>query len=396
MDPPPNPSDEWLTQRFRAYYRRNPATLPDRFGRREYAFLFYGKKTMLRHLTFAKREDFETFLAQRGPAHAYYSTAYYQTPDAPTMAEKGWLGAELIFDLDADHVPGAEKLPFVDQLRKVKGHFQRLVNEFIRGDFGFHEKDLLLTFSGGRGYHCHVLHERALELSSQERREIVDFITGTGLDVSRFLREEVVGTRGRNSAFERSVRSLRVSSAEDPAWGGRLNRALVTYLEHLRAQPDERVLEVVRSLPGIGPKRAQDALADLRRLDLDRIRHGFLDQADILRKLVPTVISQQIIPLAKGETDEPVTSDTKRLIRLPGSLHGKSGLKVVPLRLDQLETFDPLIEAVAFGDEPVRVDVKKPVDVPVGGASIKLDPGPATVSEAQAVFAVARGVAVPI
>ena len=34
---------------------------------------------------------------------------------------------------------------------------------------------------------------------------------------------------------------------------------------------------------------------------------------------------------AKGETDEPVTADVKRLIRLPGSLHGKSGLKVVTL-----------------------------------------------------------------
>ncbi|MCA1813180.1 MAG: hypothetical protein LC624_04420 [Halobacteriales archaeon] len=34
-----------------------------------------------------------------------------------------------------------------------------------------------------------------------------------------------------------------------------------------------------------------------------------------------------------GETDEPVTSDVKRLIRLPGSVHGKTGLRVVPVPL---------------------------------------------------------------
>lgn len=395
MAAPPSDSDAWLTQRFRAYYRAHPPGTPERFGRREFAFLFFGQKFMLRHLGFSRREDFEGLLAERGPSHAYYSTAFYKDPQAPTMAEKGWLGAELIFDLDADHVPGAEKLPFPQQLIRVKEHFLRLVNEFIRGDFGFSEKELLLTFSGGRGYHCHVLNERALELSSQERREIVDFITGTGLDAGRFLREEVVGTRGRNSPFERAVTRLRVSAETDPAWGGRLNRALVRYLAKLKEAPDETILQTVRALPGIGAKRADQALLDLRALDLDRVRQTYLDQSDILRKLVPTVLANEIIPLAKGETDEPVTSDTKRLIRLPGSLHGKSGLKVVALRLDEVEAFDPLVEAVAFGTEPVRLNVAKPIEIPLAGNSIRLDPGPATVPESHAVYAVARGAAAP-
>ncbi|HLE47321.1 MAG TPA: DNA primase small subunit domain-containing protein, partial [Candidatus Thermoplasmatota archaeon] len=133
--------------------------MPDRFARREFGFLLHGQKFFLRHVGFPTQREFREFLVRRAPAHSYYSTAFYKDPDAKTMVEKGWLGAELIFDLDADHVPGAEKLGYRAQLERVKEHFLRLVEDFVIRDFGFKESDLLLTFSGGRGYHCHVLHE---------------------------------------------------------------------------------------------------------------------------------------------------------------------------------------------------------------------------------------------
>ena len=50
-----------------------------------------------------------------------------------------------------------------------------------------------------------------------------------------------------------------------------------------------------------------------------------------------------------GETDEPVTSDVKRLIRLPGSIHGKTGFIVRGLDFDGLADFNPLIDAVWDG-----------------------------------------------
>jgi len=39
--------------------------------------------------------------------------------------------------------------------------------------------------------------------------------------------------------------------------------------------------------------------------------------------------------------DERVTLDIKRLIRHPGSLHGKTGLKTVQISYSDLERFDP-------------------------------------------------------
>lgn len=349
---------------------------------------------MLRHVGFGHGRDFEAFHARNGPAHSYYSTAYYDRPEAPTMKEKGWMGAELIFDLDADHVPGAEKLAYPEQLNRVKDHFRRLVDEFVKGDFGFNEKDLLLTFSGGRGYHCHVLAERALELTSQERREIVDYITGTGLEVERFLREVSVGARGLGP-YRKPVKGLKLASADSPGWGGRLNRAMQQYIARLRTMDGGRLAEEFQGLKGIGEKGLVELHDELQRLDERRVNEGYIDQGPVLRRLLPLVAQQQLMPLAKGETDEPVTSDTKRLIRTPGTLHGKSGLRVVVLRRDELDAFDPLVDAVAFGDEPIPVDVVKPSTVALNAQTLRLEAGRTRLPAWAAVFAVMRGWAQP-
>lgn len=142
---------EFVRDAFAEFYRDHPVELPDRFTRREFAFLLFGGHGMLRHLAFDRRERFQSFFEERTPQHAYYSSAYYQVPSAPKMQEKKWMGAELIFDLDSDHLPGAEKMSFEESLAVVKTEFEKLVVEFLLGDFGFSEKSISLYFSGGGG-----------------------------------------------------------------------------------------------------------------------------------------------------------------------------------------------------------------------------------------------------
>ena len=62
---------EFLKNRFREYYETIDIELPDRFGRREFAFVLFGGKGMIRHLSFDKKINFKTFLKERVPAHAY-------------------------------------------------------------------------------------------------------------------------------------------------------------------------------------------------------------------------------------------------------------------------------------------------------------------------------------
>src|SRR6185503_16459318 len=127
------------------------------------------------------------------------------------MVDKQWLGAELIFDLDADHLVEAEKakaegheMPLADQLRIVKTQFKRLLDEFLFGDFGLTPEDVWITFSGGRGYHAHVVEERLMQLDGKGRREIVDYLTGKfptdrdgTIEFGSHMRPILADTKGR-------------------------------------------------------------------------------------------------------------------------------------------------------------------------------------------------------
>src|SRR5207247_8297966 len=116
---------------------------------------------------------------------------YYENPNAPTMEDKGWLGADLVFDLDADHLPGAKSLSYSEMLEAVKSGITKLWDRFLHGVLGVDEKKMRIVFSGGRGYHIHVFDQRILPLGGHERREIVDFITAKGLDPDSVFQEKV-------------------------------------------------------------------------------------------------------------------------------------------------------------------------------------------------------------
>ncbi len=96
---------------------------------------------------------------------------------------------------------------------------------------------------------------------------------------------------------------------------------------------------------------------------------------------------------AGARADEPVTTDIKRLIRAPGSLHGGSGMRVVPLDIRDFADFDPLVDAVVFGEREVRVDLKMDFTTSLLGNTYALKAGTVSVPEALAVFLCCRNVA---
>ncbi|MEM4728605.1 MAG: DNA primase catalytic subunit PriS [Thermoplasmata archaeon] len=411
----------FLQSVFSAYYSSAEIQLPDRFGRREWGFMFFGRDTMLRHLGFRRGDELRAFLRKEAPAHVYYSAAYYQRPEAQQMRDKGWLGADLIFDLDADHIEGAERMSYEEMLSVVKREIRRLVEEFICGDFGFGGEHVHIVFSGSRGYHVHVTDPSVLELGSRERREIVDFITGVGLDLDRVFSWEVVGGRGRGR-FVKPVKRWTMPSAGEPGWRGRMARATIRLLDELEMLGEERAVERMTLLTrgrrrGLGPEGATRIYRELFSpgrggvRGADRIRReGIIDifsKHELALWFLEIIKEAAGVKLEKkreervtgvragGETDEPVTSDVKRLIRLPTSLHGKTGFLVAPLSIDRLESFDPLRDAVVLPEDPVRVRVVKELRVRLRGEEFHIVPGETELPLFTAIFATGRGAAVP-
>ena len=231
------------------------------------------------------------------------------------MAAKEWLGADLIFDLDADHLRGAAPLGYADQLRLVKQQLKRLYDDFLLRDFGIEAEKARIVFSGGRGYHVHVRDERFWPLDSAERRELVDYLSGTEADVGSYIIEE------RHSDDSNPRPGVPPPPGTGRARGGGGGRP-GGLLDLLGRWESSGVGAVESDLRKAGAS-ARDAKRIARYLIEEggaaRVREGLSLEA--FPKTVPTELFEAVLRSAavemQGETDAPVTTDIHRLIRFP-------------------------------------------------------------------------------
>lgn len=271
---------------FRNYYRNYAKFDVDALEKRELAFqLFEGG--MVRHKSFKSIEELKNYVIEKTPRHVYHSVAYYEKPGEDDMERKGWLGADLVFDIDGDHLDTEScresELISLRCLDDAKEEANKLV-DILAEELGL--KPRRVVFSGNRGFHIHVADEEVFTLGPKERRELVNYIKAVGLDTSLF-----VHTLGR--------------------------RKVVLYEE--------------------------EAVGNLL-----RIRQGVDDPK-----------------LAKVEIDEVVTQDVHRLIRMPGSINGKTGLAAIPLTVRDLERdIEQIVEAAVVFK---KGNLKFRFDKPLGG-----------------------------
>ncbi len=415
---------KYLQKKFADYYHQAELTYPNRFTRREWGFMFIGESYMQRHIKFNTQEEVRAFLTGndggninvpdarfRVPAHVYYSSAYYTDPGLQPMPNKveGWLGADLIFDVDDEHIRGIEGLTYAQRLEKVKNIVStKLLHDFILTDFGFDEQFISVAFSGSRGYHIHIKDPKVLELGSTERREIVDYIIGLGLDYSSIFPSEIFELK--QFGGPRVAKKTKVSMPQEKAkaWKNRMRSGVLDFITDLedldKSGAIQRLLDVsqdikFRSEGGkkrkrLGRTTATEIYNNLfsgkpGKRGIDRIRNENVLEVfskDSVRNMFIELVKAHAAVEMAGETDEPVTTDVKRLIRMPSSLHGKTGLKVVPLTIEQLETFDPLNDAVVFGDSPVKIKLADKVEFDIKGEHYSLEPGENELPEHAAIF----------
>ncbi len=363
----PIKTKDYLKTKFQEYYQNAEITLPPRFTSREWGFLNWKGGIMNRHVNFRSIKEVNDYLARVAPAHCYHSVAYYKDPSKNTMIDKEWQGADLIFDLDADHLPEMEdvkkgKIPFSKLMDYIREQTYRLVVDVLLGDFGLSEDDLLITFSGGRGYHVHVRTPDVLTLPSGARREIADYLTGKGLDLNKILIDAGYTKEYpiRGKGLERkNIPFSKLPKNNSKGWQGIISRFINYKLDELRNMEKEK------------------RKTELKIIGIQKKGLNLKNDNEKAFNNLPEFSKKIFVRFALKETaihpDEPVTGDIHRLIRLPGSLHGGSGLKVTTMDSKQLENFDPMKDALAFGNNNVRIRsiVKHPVTMGDGLAILK-------------------------
>ena len=379
-------SREFVYQKFSEYYKDPANAVPSPLlpERREFGYLMFKERFMVRHRRFNTMDNLRAVLAETVPSDVYHSCAYYENPNYD-MDKKGWIGSDLVFDIDADHIPtSCNKIH--DEFKCTKCDFQgrgitpdicpccegtkfetkiwacdlciqsardevvKLL-DMLEKDFGFAEHELRVFFSGHRGYHLHVENEAVRSLDAMARKEIVDYVTGLGL--SLFNKEE------RRDKAKRKRTSGNKFNLHDFGWNRRLKAGMADFIEHASK---EDVHEA-----GLRNK----ALLEKRDIIINRVinenRWEFLKgvSEQTWLKLAEHVREEQA-----AKIDTVVTTDIHRLIRMNGTLHGKTGLKKAEFPAKDILNFDPFTGAVAFKKGKVKVLVANAPEFRMSGETL--------------------------
>ncbi|MEM2278395.1 MAG: hypothetical protein QXL29_06860 [Zestosphaera sp.] len=257
-----------LQKLLRDYYKSlNDFLLPEDLILREFAFQTLNGN-FIRHLSFQNVIEFKNFLVKETPKNSYYSVALYSDPAAQKIEDKGYIFAELFFDIDVDHIPECRTLEYhlipeatltvvSRECVEVGKQEQLKLLDILTYFFGFSMSEIRMYFTGHRGFHTLVRprEEDWLRLDSRQRRELIDFI--------KLKRVEKAGIRSRKT------KSIKFTSL------------------YTRA---------------------------LKLMETD-----------------PTLSFEEALVSAKVEIDELVTPDLTKLARVINTLNGKTGLKVTLL-----------------------------------------------------------------
>jgi DNA primase small subunit len=102
--------DVFLKKIFKKYYYNNITKIatPTRLLEREIGYLTFSPERMIRNLHLKNEGELRALILHEAPKAIYYSSAYYDDPSAP-INSRVWKGADLVFDIDLDHLPTVER-----------------------------------------------------------------------------------------------------------------------------------------------------------------------------------------------------------------------------------------------------------------------------------------------
>ena len=370
----------YLNLLFKSYYKNKKDFIPivDKFEKREFGFFPWADQIMIRHKGFIIHYNFLDYLAQNGPKHVYYSGALYKEPHNPNINNKKYLGCDLIFDIDVDHFytpckkehdvyhcqkcgyihngMGIKKCPKCKStkfkritwicgkcLNYAKNEIIKLIDSFLKKDFGFDKSNFKITFSGHRGYHLKIEEDKIRNLDRDDRREIIDYLTGTNLSLEllglKTVGDNIYGLSKSNLGW-----SYKILTTIEMILNNWKKSEIINFFRRngLRGDTPEIFLNYKKEILDIISN--DKILWNLEGIGMNT-----------WRKIILGVVKE-----AGVEIDEPVSIDIHRLIRYPDSLHGKTGFKAQELTLEQLKKFNPLnesnikIDPIVFFSEKIK------------------------------------------
>ena len=324
------------------FYKNIGNVAPRNVERREFGFGDFERKISYRHYAFKDENSLKSYLANNGPPFVSVSSAEYEKPDGRPMENKKWIGGDLTFDIDASDLNlkcrTEHSSAWVCEKCFDGAKFEtlKLVEEFLIPDFGFSEKEVSINFSGNRGYHIHVHSDETFKLDGDARKSIGNYITGNNIELNSFF--PTLGRRG--------VR-LEGPKPTDSGWGGKLANGVIKALnggvgDLMELGIDKRNAEML-------VRKSAEVRLGITTGNWDRI--NIPKKAEFWSNVLKSIAIKQ-----SDAIDKVVSTDIYHIIRLPGTIHGDTGLIAKGVKsVKALDGFDPMRDAIAFDAARIKI-----------------------------------------
>lgn len=306
----------FLRRTFREHYFRHhdDVEVPTMIQNREFGYIPFGKG-MIRHLSYKSSGELAADLVKQAPSSVFCSNGVYSNPTL-AMDEKDWKGAELIFDIDASSIPTACRTRHSFWACKSCGKIIRSTERPQRCP----------KCEGTWTAQLHWSCAECLAATKAHASRLIGFLIKDFGVSDTAIRLYFSGNRG----YHLHVGDDRFESMEPSARAEVANYIKGTGL--IRPQSSE-----------YAPARASG-------------RGGWLDRFATPASSDPTPRLDQVINAFSSRIDESVTTDIHRIFRMPGTLHGNSGL--LKMRVHDLDGFRPDRDPVVLGDDDVTIYVQ--------------------------------------
>lgn len=363
-------AEDFLKTKFQAYYYKNPVKEIPEINKREFGFGNFGKKISSRHLAFQNLTAFNQFLKNQAPLYISYSAAYYQFPDARPMEAKKIMGSDLILEFDVDDFSldcralhdqwfctnsdcnesgkGAlknctkcasptliEESVCANCLKEVKTQTLKLI-KILQDELGLSE-GISVNYSGSKGFHVHVQSQSVFDWSDKARIELTDYLSLHELDL------QMLGFQFNGKFFS--------APSKPKGLAKRLIHQVQTILK-------EKNPEHWAAWGGIPLKTCKD----LAQNDFDELLESlsreqwFVLPGRKTEKFWKNLLLRAV-DLEKLLVDRQTSIDIKKILRVPNSLHGTTGLLAKSFPVSELKNFNALKECVVFSNSKEKIKV---------------------------------------
>jgi len=412
-----NGSEEnFLREKFKEFYSRHNVVSVPEIEKREFGIGDFGKKISKRHMNFSDYSELNIFLRTEAPFFISYSAAYYKEPAARPMENKGLIGADLIYEFDVSDIDSdckenhdfwfcascgssgkgtPQRCPNCSEtVQQYKFPCEKCIGEtkkqvfylldILKDELGFSE-GISVNFSGNAGFHVHVREKAIRGLSAEARIELVDYLTLAGFSPER-------------NGFDISGKMLQCPKISEARGAqARVLKFLIDSIQQANADwlVQYGCISLTTSQKHAGRELASYIVQNKARA-IESIKNGLLPYigSQKVASIFWKSLIENAVRLASVKLDRQTSVDIYKIVRVPDTLHGSTGLIAKTLPLQALKDFNPFEHALAFGNQQIKVFINKAPRFKMAGNCFgPFEKESAELPEYAAIYLLAKGVA---